>query len=239
MFHSFVILSVSLSNIFPRMSLLVHSVNTPSTTFGPAAVRCWDTLCLQRAAARLWRLAEWMCISLSTLVDFLTLARALQQENLGGFYRNKRAAPLPLCSPLLCQTWKGRRGLFGKGRGLLWSRGRHRGGGVQAQRWFCVHWSRLHWTWKSFCRDFRSDISLMPYSWSSFFWLHRLPFNHHTNDVFSEAHLIVSAYVFFLLVCLHVCCVAVFVCVSVCVKEGVHLHIWFSSVQHLSEFMHE
>lgn len=62
---------------------------------------------------------------------------------------------------------------------------------------------------------FAQLLGLMCYSWSSSFWLQRLIFNHHTNDVFSEALLIV----FSSLVCLRVCCVAVFVCVSVLKKE--------------------
>lgn len=144
-----------------------------------------------------------MCISPSTLVDIL--ARALQRGKSYRLYGNKRAgsrrrwrdAPLPsfLSSPSFYVTLERGDGAYlGKGRGLLQSWGRqeefgHSGDSV-SRLMSAAHNFEFILLW--FIFFFFPDLGLMCYSWSTSFWLQRLPFNHHTNDVFAEVLLIVK-----------------------------------------------
>lgn len=144
-----------------------------------------------------------MCISPSTLVDIL--ARALQRGNLRGFTEIRERVlvgagemllfPLSSLLPPFMSHLKGE-------TGLIWEKAeaccrvedvrRSSGTAVILSR----DWCRPRTTWKSFCCDFFfffcSDLGLMCYSWSTSFWLQRLPFNHHTDDVFAEVLLIVK-----------------------------------------------
>lgn len=108
MLLSFVILfvCVCLSNIFSHISQLVHSVTTPSTTFGPAAVRCqWYTMSSESCseALKIIRMNVYQPFNTGSYSHPSTGLTAWKSQRIYRYMRvvscsHWRAAPLPLFS---------------------------------------------------------------------------------------------------------------------------------------------
>ena len=99
---------------------------------------------------------------------------------LAGVFSSMPLSSVSLLSLLSCETWKVETGKAEASSRVT------RGDVFRLNRDSVSTDVRTWWTWKSFCSDFWTDMSLMCYSWPTSFWLRWLIFIHHINDVSFE-----------------------------------------------------